>query len=300
MNIDVTMENLDFFQCFSSKSKIKIIELLGIGPQNIGDLAKNLDVSSTIVTRHISEMENAGIVISEMISGKRGQQKVCSLAVNKVVLNFIQQEKELKTTSMNIPIGQFSSFQVEPTCGLASTEKYIGIVDDPRYFESPEAITAGILWFKSGYIEYTIPSYIFDHAERIKSLVISFEICSEYPHYNNEFPSDILFTMNSTELGYWTSPGSFGGKKGLYTPEWFTCGTEFGLLKRLMINREGTFIDGERISDINISELGLGNNKNQVLRISSPKDVAHPGGVTIFGKGFGNHAQDISITVNYL
>jgi len=245
-------------------------------------------------------MENAGIVRSSLESGKRGQQKICSLAVNEVVLNFAKvQDEALKSTVLSIPIGQFSGFSVEPTCGLASTEQYIGMVDDPRYFSNPDASKAGIIWYQSGYVEYTLPSYLFEHVDRIKSVNISLEICSEYPRYKNDHPSDIVFSLNSQPLGFWTSPGSFGGKKGIYTPAWFTCGTEYGLLKRLMINNEGTFIDGKRISDVTLQALNLSNRTNQVLRIESPKDVEHPGGVTLFGRGFGNHDQDIVVTVVY-
>ncbi len=300
MNIDVTQENINFFQCFSSKSKLHIIELLSKQARNIGDLATILGVSSAIITRHINEMERVGIVRSNLEPGIRGQQKLCSLAINEANLNFMTtQDNGHQPTVLSIPIGQFSNFYIEPTCGLASTQQYIGMVDDPRYFNNPDATKAGIIWFQSGYVEYTLPSYLFDHANTIKSLTISLEICSEYPRYKNDHPSDILFSLNSCPLGYWTSPGSFGGKKGLYTPAWFTCGTEYGLLKRLMVNHEGTFIDGKLISPVTIDTLKLSNKTNQILRISSPKEVEHPGGVTLFGKGFGNHDQDIIVTVSY-
>lgn len=300
MNIDVTPDKIDFFQCFSSKNKLLILQLLSQQARNIGDLAKILGVSSTIVTRHIHDMESAGIVKSTLESGKRGQQKICSLAVDEAVLNFGSPKiNTQQSTVMTLPVGQFSNFHIEPTCGLASTEKYIGMVDDPRYFSDPEASKAGIVWFESGYIEYTLPSYLFDYSDKIKSLTIALELCSEYPHFKNDHLSDIHFSLNSKALGYWTSPGSFGGKKGIHTPQWFTCGTEYGLLKRLMINREGTFIDGKQISSITLESLNLNNNKDQVLRIASPENAEHPGGVTIFGKGFGNHNQDIQVTVIY-
>jgi len=300
MRINVSQDNIDFFHCFSSKNKLHIIELLREKPRNIGELANIINVSSTIITRHINEMEKSGIVKSTLESGKRGKQKICSLNIKEVILNFGETQENVRhSTVLNIPVGQFSSFYIEPTCGLASTEKYIGMVDDPRYFNDPEATKAGMIWFGSGYIEYTLPSYLFDHANQIESITISLEICSEYPRYKNDHPSDIVFSLNSCKLGYWTSPGSFGGKKGLYTPEWFTCGTEYGLLKTLMVNHKGTFIDGMQISSVTLSDLNISNQTNQILRIESPKDVKHPGGITLFGKGFGNHNQDIIVTVNY-
>lgn len=300
MTIDVIKKNIEFFQCFSSENKLYIIELLREEPRNIMALAKALGVSSTIITRHVNALEAAGIVESEMIPAKRGKQKLCRLALDQVVLDFSDtKHKQDNTLEMVLPIGKFSGFSVEPTCGLASTSQYIGMVDDPRYFSNPDASDAGMLWFESGYVEYTLPSYLFDHSKQIQSMIISLEICSEYPHYKTDHPSDIVFTLNGQTLGLWTSPGSFGDRKGLYTPAWFSCGTEYGLLKRLLINHDGTYIDGVRISDTSLEMLDLSSQTDQILRIASPKDVENPGGITLFGKGFGNHNQDISISIKY-
>lgn len=298
MKIDVSKKNAAFFQCFSSESKLYIIELLRESPKNIRALATQLGVSSTIITRHINALEKAGLVESTLLPAKRGQQKICSLALDTVSLDFSPLGvQEPNAIELHIPVGQFSGFKVKPTCGLASTTQYIGMVDDPRYFSSPEAANAGIVWFESGHIDYTLPSYLFDHIETISAITISLEICSEYPKFKNDHPSDIVFSMNDQVLGLWTSPGSFGGKKGLYTPKWFECGTEYGLLKHLKITPEGTYVDGQKISTVTLKDLTLNHQTNQVLRIASPEDVAHPGGVTIFGKGYGNHNQDIHIRV---
>lgn len=298
MNIDVTTENLKFFQCFSSKKKIKIIELIAESPRNIGELAKLLDVSSTIVTRHVKALEDTGIVTSSLVPGKRGQQKLCSLALKNATLHFLQRtEMDINQTVLSIPVGQFTSHKVEPTCGMASKQSYIGMLDDPRYFNSPARDKAEILWFQSGHITYTIPGYLFDRPADISALTISLEICSEYPGFNNDFPSDIHFYLNDLHLGFWTSPGNFGDRKGTCTPGWFTCGTEYGLLKNIIINDLGTYIDGTQLSTITLKDLDLNSQTNLNLRIASPQNVEHPGGVTIFGKEFGNYAQDIKVTV---
>lgn len=298
MTIDVLKKNAAFFQCFSSDNKLYIIELLREKPRNILELATIIGVSSTIITRYILAMEEAGIVKSEMVPAKRGKQKICQLNTTSILLDMsTQAATDEDITELVIPIGQFSDFQIEPTCGLASTTNYIGMVDDPRYFSNPVSATAGLVWFESGHIKYTLPSYLFDHSQTIQSIEISLEICSEYPHFKNEHPSDIVFSLNDVTLGVWTSPGCFGGKKGLYTPAWFTCGTEFGLLKRIRITPDGTYIDGEKLSDVSIKDLDLNSNTNQVLKIDSPKTVQHPGGITLFGKGFGNHNQDIVVRI---
>lgn len=300
MRINVNNNNLDFFKCFSSSTKLNMIELVSVKPRNISELANLLEVSSTIITRNVNELKKAGILRTDLEPGIRGQQKICSLAINEILLDFVSsQAPRVDSTILNILIGQYSDYKVEPTCGLASSKGYIGMVDDPRYFTSPERNQAGILWFQSGYITYTLPSYLFDKSKDIRSIHISLEIGSEYPGFNNDYPSDIFFALNNIPLGKWTSPGNFGDKKGFYTPEWFTCGTEYGLLKDLMVNHKGTYVDGQRISDVTLADLNLHSNENQVFKISSPKDVANPGGITLFGKNFGNHDQDIIITINH-
>lgn len=300
MNIKVTTENLGFFQCFSSEKKLRIIELLNDGPKNIGELANLLGVSSTIVTRHIRALEEAGVVQFNLSPGKRGLQKICSLAVKEVLLSFNSREESRNNQhTIELNIGDYAAYDVEPTCGLASEDNYIGLIDDARYFSNPKRRMSKLIWFQSGYIEYHIPSYEFDRNKNMKSINFSLELGSEYPGYKDEYPSDIYFHINDVLMGFWTSPGNFGSKKGLYTPEWFTCGTQFGLLKNLTIKTDGTYIDGNKISEVNINDIGINNKDNLSFKISSPKTANHPGGVTIFGKGFGNYDQEIIITLTY-
>lgn len=298
MKVNVTTDHLKFFQCFSSKKKIKLIELIAEAPRNIGELADLLSVSSTIITRHVKALEEAGIITASLIPGKRGQQKLCTLALKEATLQFLlTSETPLNQTTLSIPVGQFTSHKVEPTCGMASKKSYIGMLDDPRYFNSPARDKASILWFQSGHITYTVPGYLFDRPSEITALTLSMELCSEYPGFNNDYPSDIHFYLNDLHLGFWTSPGNYGDRKGTCTPAWFTCGTEYGLLKHIIVNKEGSFIDGTKLSTITIDDLHLDHQTNLNLRIASPHNAKHPGGVTLFGKEFGNYAQDIKVTI---
>ncbi|MEI0736074.1 hypothetical protein VQ056_04475 [Paenibacillus sp. JTLBN-2024] len=80
---------------------------------------------------------------------------------------------------------------------------------------------------------------------------ISLEICSEAPGYDENWPSDILFSVGGVEVCKWTSPGDFGSVRGKLTPLWWDQGsTQHGLLKTLWINADGTFMDGVRLSRV--------------------------------------------------
>ena len=95
------------------------------------------------------------------------------------------------------------------------------------------------------------------------------ELGSEAPGINNDWPSDIEFYLNDLRLGSWTSPGDFGDVKGLFTPGWWPENwNQYGLLKLLVVNRKGTFIDGLKISDITINDLKLDYRSNIRLKFA--------------------------------
>ena len=67
----------------------------------------------------------------------------------------------------------------------------------------------------------------------------------------------------------------------------------------LVINHKGTFIDGLKISDVTIDQFGLTSKSALKLKLEIPDDAEHVGGLTIFGKGFGNYNQDINVKMAY-
>lgn len=163
----------------------------------------------------------------------------------------------MNLSSAIITMGHYTDFQVTPTCGLATTEKIIGYFDDPRYFWDVDRVNANILWFTKGYIEYKLPNYLLESQEP-KELEISLEICSEAPGYNEDWPSDITFFINGVNVGYWISPGDFEKEKGKYTPDWWNRNVnQYGMLKIIKINSGGTFIDGEKMSDVTIDGINI-------------------------------------------
>ena len=48
--------------------------------------------------------------------------------------------------------------------------------------------------------------------------------------------------------------------------------------------------------DVTVTVLGV---KGNQVRLGVKPDAAHVGGLNIFGKSFGNHAQDIVLKLNY-
>jgi len=128
----------------------------------------------------------------------------------------------------------------------------------------------------------------------MKKIEISMEICSEALDTDESWPSDITLWINSVEIGTWTSPGDFVGKRGKLTPEWWKlAGSQYGFLKRWSVTKEGTFVDGMKISKVKIADLGITNHTSIKVKIGIKEDTENIGGVNIFGSNFGNYPQDI-------
>lgn len=298
MRIPVDKAHIGILEVFSSQTRVAIIELLGTRSMNIGELAAALRLSSAIITRHIRQMETAGLIRCEAQPGIRGTQKICSLAVEVLTLQLRSQPREQNIHVHEIPIGQYSGYQVRPTCGLASPTGLIGMNDDPRYFADPAHVQAGLLWFGSGWVEYRVPNFLLG-GQSARSLEISLEVCSEAPVYKEHHPSDIGFRVNGVLLGVWTSPGDFGEKMGLLTPDWWKGGSQYGILKTIRVDATGSYIDGVQTSDNTIDRLAIQYGQEITFRVEVDEQASHMGGLNLFGRSFGNYAQDIRVTLGY-
>jgi predicted transcriptional regulator len=282
---------LPLYEALASEVRLHILELLSENPMNVKELASALGLSSAIVTMHTKKLEKGGLIRTELVRRGGGTHKICSLALSRVELTLPQggtQAREFQEVS--VPVGHYSRFEVHPTCGLATLEKTIGQYDDPRYFHEPERMFAKILWFGKGFVEYSIPNYILP-GQALEEIEISLEIGSEAPGVRADWPSDIHFYLNDTLLGVWTSPGDSGEGRGTLTPSWWTV-NQYGWLKVIRITAAGTFIDGQRLSDVSLQDIVMARNEWQ-LRLAVPEDAVHVGGLTIYGEGFGNYNQDI-------
>lgn len=300
LQIESLEEGLDIFKALGSEVRIEIIKLLmEHETMNMNELASSLKITNGALTSHIKKLESCGIVSTSNESLGHGNQKICSLCLDKILINIQPAKTQENVYSDEISIGHYTDYKVYPTCGLATSSKLIGEVDDTRYFSHPDRYNADILWFTKGYVEYTIPNFI-PLNQKITGIMISAELSSEAPGVNSNWPSDINFYLNDVHLGSWMSPGDFGDVPGIFTPDWwYPNWNQYGLLKMLVINRAGTFIDGLKISDVTIDQFHLSSISTMKFKMSVDEDSAHIGGLTIFGKTFGNYAQDIKVNISY-
>ena len=293
-------DGLETFKALGSDTRIQILNILLENEQmSMNQLATELNISNGALTGHIKKLEECGLINISNESAGHGNQKMCSVTQDRIIVDIKKPIDYKHVFETEIKVGQFSRHQVWPTCGIATSESLIGEFDDIRYFNHPDRFTANILWFTKGYVEYTIPNLIPSN-QRITQLSISAELSSEAPGIDNNWPSDISFYINDTKIGMWTSPGDFGDVHGMFTPQWWPQNwNQYGLLKLLVINDYGTYIDGLKISDVSTLSLHLDYSSDIRLRLAVENDSEHVGGITLYGKSFGNYDQDIRVAINY-
>lgn len=295
-------EGLEVFKALGSELRINIIKLLQENHEmNMNELATSLGITNGALTSHIKKLEESGIIQVMTERGGHGNQKICKVAVDKIVVDVESEETEEDQNIYNteVKVGHYSDYKVYPTCGLATSKAIVGEVDDPRYFSHPDRINAGILWFTKGYIEYMIPNLL-PSATKIDQITVSLEISSEAPGINNDWPSDISIFLNDVKIGTWTSPGDYGDVQGIFTPDWwFPNWNQYGLLKMIVINKKGTFVDGLKISDVTINQFNLDYKSTVRFKFEIEEDAKNIGGITIFGSEFGNYNQDIKVRIAY-
>ncbi len=292
---------LVIYKALASETRLDILKKLANAPATTSELAHELGLSKAILSRHIKMLEDAKLIHqSHTFVSSDNRKKIYTLKVDQIQINFPQKiYLPFKKKTSEIRLGFFSDFLVTPTCGLAGPQNVIGDIDDPRSFVLNERIDATLLWFSDGYVEYMIPNLL-DKNERPELLELSLELSSEFPVSNNNWPSDITFYINDIDVGTWTCPGNYSDVRGKYTPSWWDSNySQYGLLKHLRINNKDTGMDGHKISDICLDDLHLPDSPFIKLRIGVKKDALNPGGLTIFGSDFGNHNQNILLSVYY-
>lgn len=300
MQLDLDSQALKVIHALDSQTRIVIVNQLAKQPMTVTNLATFLHYSKAIISKHIKALKEAQIIYeTESTTGDR-RQKVLAVKTESILINLPEKiYPEFERIDHEIPYGNyFAVTDIAPTCGMASTQAVIGEMDDPDVFLSPERLSASLLWFSQGSVEYVFPNSMKGHQPEL--IDISFELSSEFPVSNNNWPSDITFWLNDIELGTLTVPANFSDVRGKLTPNWWPSNySQYGLLKHLRIHQTDTGIDGRRLSSIRLQDLALNTSTTLAFRIGIKKQSPHQGGLTLFGSGFGNHPQSLHVTCFY-
>lgn len=289
----------DVFRALASEARLEIVRLLAERDRSLGELADLVSLNLATVSRHVQTLEAAGLVAGRYVPGAQGTQKLCRLLVHRVSLDLEPVNPETGVEESEMPIGLYTLAHVRPGCGMASRTGILGLADDPQAFLAPGRVEAELVWLSEGFLEYTFPNYLPTSVD-IWRLDVEAEICSEAPDFDLDHPSDITVWINGVELATWISPSDFGGRRGRLNPAWWNDhGTQYGMLKTFSATPEGAMVDGQRAGSATVADLLVAPQTPVTVRIGIKPDARHPGGLNLFGKGFGNYPRDLVLRLHH-
>ncbi len=291
----------EVIKALANPVRIAILRLLDAeGSKNINQLAEALKQPQSTISSGVQMLEAAGLLSTATEKARKGSQKICTATCSEVLISLgkLRQDTRENEIIVAMPIGLYTRWTVSAPCGLCSTEGIIGLLDVPNTFADPDRMKAGLLWFSRGYVEYQFPNNARLRNTDVSAIEVSMELSSEVPGTSADWPSDISLEINDVDVATWTSPGDFGDKRGVFTPPWWKlAGSQYGKLKTWRVNGDGSYVDGVKVSDVRLGDLALEEHHSIRVRIGVREDANHPGGINIFGRGFGNYDQDIILRI---
>lgn len=298
------VENMsEMGKALSSSIRLQILQLLIEQSMTMSQLSQKLFVSLFSVSMHVKILQDVGLVEVIPKPGMHGAQKLCGIRAERVTFDFFENRKNLTKARpskiVEIPVGCYARAEIQAPCGLVNQEDYIDVEDTQFGFYDTRHVTAQLIWFTTGYLEYDI-SNRYLHADSLSAVNLSFEVCAEAPGYNNTWPSDIDVKINGVTVTTFRVAGDYGGTRGINNPTWWSdSNTQFGEMKKLSITESGCFLDGRKVSKETINSLKVKENHHFTFAIGVNPDSEYPGGMNLFGKHFGNYKQDIRMEIKY-
>ncbi|MEW4413566.1 helix-turn-helix domain-containing protein [Clostridium sp. AN503] len=289
-------------KAISSPARLQILGLLKNAVMSVQELADTLHIPISSAALHIKNLEEAGLIITETQPGKHGSMRVCTCSMQSFFLQNSDTDADSASNSifMDMPVGNYYQWDIQPTCGLADENGIIDGYDDVRTFYSPARGRAQLLWFHSGYIEYRFPN-IGNPLLSPSEISFQMEICSEAPGYLEHWPSDITISINGHEVGTYCSPGDYGARRGNLTPLcWPNGRTQYGILKTFSVREHGGYIDGALVNQqLGLKQLKLNEQQYISLRIQIKETAHNIGGINLFGEKYGDYPQGIVMSLVY-
>ncbi|MDA3900999.1 MAG: ArsR family transcriptional regulator [Spirochaetes bacterium] len=288
-------QDIHILKGLASEIRLQILNCIITEPKNINAIADELGLPQSTVATNVQMLEKCGLISSRIIKGIKGNQKVCICEYTQYLVILEKDFQSPKdSVRVEMPIGLFIDYSVSPPCGMCSQTQIIGFLDSPEAFLEPDRVKAGLLWFEKGFVRYKFPNNAYNQKQNIRQLEISMELSSETPGTSLEWKSDISLLVNDHSLGIWTSPGDFGDKRGKFTPAWWKMeGSQYGIHVSWIVNKKGTFIGKQKVSDTRIDDLAINDHHSIKVEVGVDEQAEHVGGINIFGRGFGNYNQDI-------
>ena len=133
-------------KALASPARISVLKLLqDKAPLNVNEIAEILDLPQSSVSTNVQMLEEAGLIRTETLKARKGNQKVCHSVYDEVLVVFNNEIKETEPDAIEVsmPLGLYTSFEVTAPCGLCSADGIIGLLDVPNTFLDPDRMKAG-------------------------------------------------------------------------------------------------------------------------------------------------------------
>ena len=151
------LEDINKLKALASEPRINMLNILREKTLNINEISERLSLPQSTVATHISILENAGLLVTESVRAKKGNQKLCRPAFRELLIKFPDKKEDEKNyIEVEMPVGIFTDCRATAPCGLCSSEKIIGYLDIQDSFLNPDRMKAGLLWCGSGTNSRTI------------------------------------------------------------------------------------------------------------------------------------------------
>lgn len=287
----------------SSPVRLKILRQINTPPYafSVPELVKKLGIPTTTLLFHLEKLEKADVLKMTYTSASSGTTRKVSRKLHDAGISFyylaeVQKVKETSVTQ-SVSVGAYHDFTGD-VINFATNDFVYNKIGDDVFHE--KRLEAQLVFAPSGTISYMFSNKMC-RLRKVKKIVVSLEICSEAPYYNNDYLSDVTFWINGNELTTYTIKGDYGDRRGNLNPEWWSDeSTQYGELLSITVDDNGVSLNGiMKNKSVTLSKLGLDNGNRIEFTFGNKNTALNVGGFNVFGKSFGDHPQDILFTTVY-
>ena len=285
-------------KALGSQIRLNLIKQLTYKPMTVVELAKLNKVTNSTILFHLDLLTAAGVVESRYLPGIKGKAQVFFTNFTQIAFSRVADEKDRTMFfRQEIPVGDYIDVKGSNFGFATSTQSYL--FTDSEAYSQPRR-EALLLWTPCGKVTYAVDNKFCLGGNTVEEIGFSMEICSETSFYRNDWKSDITFAINGVDIATYTSPGDFGGIRGRLNPDWWANeNSQYGTLVNVTVTSTGTAINNTAVSKVTLRDLRLDKDNRLTLTVYNKQGSKHLGGFNIFGRGFGNHEQDIVFTAKY-
>ncbi|HEY3414925.1 MAG TPA: metalloregulator ArsR/SmtB family transcription factor [Armatimonadota bacterium] len=83
-----SVDAVEVFKALASETRVAILRALAEAPRNVSALSEMMGISQSATTKHIQQLQAAGLIQFEHLPGAQGTQKLCSLRYEMLNLFF--------------------------------------------------------------------------------------------------------------------------------------------------------------------------------------------------------------------